>query len=354
MKKILIGLIGLVVILGSGFALFGSAVVERAMPRIMEMRMLADRVADLPDGLHVFVCGAGSPMPNPNAGGPCLTVIAGKSVYMVDAGTGGVRTMALNGISPAAVKAVLLTHFHSDHIDGLGETQMLRWAQGGHDTRLPIYGPAGVEQIAKGINIMYLQDFKYRIAHHGKDIVPPSGAGVVAMPFTVPQAGEAVQVLQDGALNVVAFSVDHAPIDPAVGYLFTYKDRSVLISGDTSKSDNLELFAKDVDLLMHEGLAPNLVKLMKQAAENAGQPRTAKIFHDILDYHASPKEAAESAATADADMLGFYHIVPPLLIGAMEKLFLDSVSDAYDGPVVVSTDGMFYHLPAGSDEISVK
>ncbi|MGB1088250.1 MAG: MBL fold metallo-hydrolase, partial [Alphaproteobacteria bacterium] len=225
MKKILLGLLGLVVIAGAGIAMFRGAIVERAMPRIIEQRMLADRVAELPDGLHVFVCGAGSPMPNPNAGGPCLTVIAGKSVYMVDAGTGGVRTMALNGISPGAIKAVLLTHFHSDHIDGLGETQMLRWAQGGHDTRLPIYGPAGVEPIAKGLNTMYLQDFKYRIAHHGKDVMPPSGAGVVAQPFTVPQDGEAVEVLAEGDLKVIAFNVIHSPVEPAVGYLFTYKDR---------------------------------------------------------------------------------------------------------------------------------
>lgn len=354
MKKILIGLVGLIIILGAAFAMFRTAIVERAMPRIVEQRMLADQVADLPDGLHVFVCGAGSPMPNPNAGGPCLTVIAGQSVYVVDAGTGGVRTMALNGISPASIKAVLLTHFHSDHIDGLGEMQVLQWAQGGHDTRLPIHGPKGVERIAKGLNIMYMQDFRYRVAHHGEDVVPKSGAGVVAKPFAVPQDGEAVNVLEDGDLKVVAFSVDHSPVSPAVGYLFTYKDRSVLISGDTSKSKNLELFAKDVDLLMHEGLAPNLVGVMEQAAKNAGQPRTAKIFHDILDYHASPKEAAESAQAAGADMLGFYHIVPPLLIGPMEGLFLEGVADAYDGPVVISKDGMFYHLPTGSDEITVE
>lgn len=354
MKKVLLGLLGLVVVLGAGFALFQGPIVERMMPRVIEQRMLADGVAELPDGLHVFVCGAGSPMPNPNAGGPCLTVIAGKSVYMVDAGTGGVRTMGLNGISPASIKAVLLTHFHSDHIDGLGETQMLRWAQGGHTSPLPVHGPTGVELITKGINTTYSQDFTYRVAHHGEDIVPPSGAGVTARPFIVPQDGEAAPVLQDGDLTVVAFSVDHSPVDPAVGYLFTYKGRSVLISGDTAKSKNLELFAKDVDLLMHEGLAPNLVGIMQQAAENAGQPRAAKIFHDILDYHASPKEAAESAQAAGADMLGFYHIVPPLLLGAMEGLFLEGVAEAYDGPVVISKDGMFYHLPAGSDEISVK
>ncbi len=354
MKKTLIGLVGLVIILGGSFALFGGAIVERVMPRVMEQRMLADRVADLPDGLHVFVCGAGSPMPNPNAGGPCLTVIAGENVYVVDAGSGGVRTMALNGINPGSINAVLLTHFHSDHIDGLGEMQLLRWAQGGWDTRLPIHGPKGVELIARGLNISYAQDFSYRVAHHGKDVMPPSGAGVVAKPFTVPQNGEAVSVLEDGDLKVIAFSVLHAPVEPAVGYLFTYKDRSVLISGDTSKSDNLELFAKDVDLMMHEGLAPNLVNVMKQAAANAGQPRAAKIFHDILDYHASPKEAAESAAAAGADMLGFYHIVPPLLLGPMEDLFLEGVADAYDGPVIISEDGMFYHLPAGSDEITVE
>lgn len=353
MKKLL-GIVAVVLLVVAVAAItMRERIVERAMPRIVEQNMLRDVVSDLPDGLHVFVCGAGSPMPNPNAGGPCLVVIAGTDVYVVDSGTGGSRTMALAGINPGAVKGLFLTHFHSDHIDGLGEMMLQRWVGGSHAAPLPVYGPVGVETIVSGFNLAYTPDFGYRVAHHGEDVVPRSGAGGQAIAFGVPGAGASVPVLEENGLTVIAFSVDHSPVEPSVGYRFDYKGRSVTISGDTAKSDNLEQFAKGTDLLMHEGLSAHMIKIMQAAAKKAGRDNIAKIMHDIQDYHATPVEAAQSATIADADMLGFYHIVPPLLVGPMKGIFLRGVEDAYDGPVVVSQDGTFYHLPAGSDDITV-
>lgn len=292
-------------------------------------------------------------MPNPNAGGPCIVVIAGKSLYLVDSGSGGSRTMSLNGLNPGAIRAAFLTHFHSDHLDGLGEMQLQRWVGGTHSDPMPVYGPPGVETVVAGFNMAYSQDFIYRVAHHGEDVVPRTGAGGKAFPFRQPAMGEAVPVYEADGLKVIAFGVDHSPVSPAVGYRFDYKGRSVTISGDTAKSANLEKFAKGTDLLMHEGLSMEMVQLMGTAAKNAGRENLAKIMHDIQDYHASPVQAAQSANAADAGMLGFYHIVPPLLVAPMKDIFLRGVADEFDGPVVVSQDGTFYHLPAGSDEITV-
>lgn len=353
MKKILGIIVGVLLVFVAIGVAMQEAIVERMMPNIVAQNLERDVVRDLPDGLHVFVCGAGSPMPNPNAGGPCLVVIAGQDVYVVDAGTGGSRTMALGGVNPGAVKGLFLTHFHSDHIDGLGEMMLQRWVGGTHSAPLPVYGPVGVGTIVDGFNMAYTPDFGYRVAHHGEDIVPRSGAGGSAVSFAVPPQGQAVTVLEEGGLTVIAFSVDHSPVSPAVGYRFDYKGRSVTISGDTAKSANLEKFAQGTDLLMHEGLAANLVKIMEHSARQAGRDNLAKIFFDIQDYHATPVEAAQSAETAGAKMLGFYHIVPPLLVKPMEGLFLRGVEDAYSGPVVVSTDGTFYHMPAGTDDVSV-
>ena len=43
------------------------------------------------------------------------------------------------GLQPGQLQAVLLTHFHSDHIDGLGELATLRWAGGGWRQPLPVF-----------------------------------------------------------------------------------------------------------------------------------------------------------------------------------------------------------------------
>ena len=135
-----------------------------------------------------------------------------------------------------------------------------------------------------------------------------------------------------------------------MAYKFSYKDRTVLISGDTAKSENLQKFAEGVDLLVHEALAPNLLKMMNTAAANAGNQPMAKIFLDVLTYHASPSEAAETARDAGVGHLLYYHIVPPLIVPGQEALWLNGAEDIFPD-YTVGRDGVSFSLPANSDVI---
>ena len=112
-----------------------ATIAARIMERGLESLMGADRVATLADGLHLALCGAGGPLPAPNASGPCVAVVAGKQLYVVDAGTDGVRNLTRMGFQPGTIQGVFLTHFHSDHIDTLGEAATMRWAGGDNATR---------------------------------------------------------------------------------------------------------------------------------------------------------------------------------------------------------------------------
>jgi ribonuclease Z len=326
------------------------SIVTRVMEKGLEARMGADTVEELEDGLHVGLCGAGGPMPAPKASGPCVVVVAGKQLFMVDAGTDGTRNLARMGFQPGNLQAVLLTHFHSDHLDGLGEIGTIRWAGGDNTSPLPVYGPRGVEKVVKGFNLAYAQDFTYRHEHHGDTVAPLSGAGLKAMPFDKPAMGELTTVIAEGDLKVEALAVDHSPVEPAVGYRFSYKGRSLLITGDTVKLANIEKFAEGVDILVHEALSPRLVNMMHDAAVKNGNPIMAKITHDILDYHASPVEAAETARDAGVGHLLYYHIVPPLILPGQELLYLDGAQDIF-ADYTLGEDGVLFSLPAGSKEI---
>jgi ribonuclease Z len=327
-----------------------ATIVTRLMERGLEARMGANIVDSFEDGLHLALCGAGGPMPAPNASGPCVVVVAGKQMFVVDAGTDGLRNIARMGYQPADIEAVFLTHFHSDHIDGLGETATIRWASGANTSPLPVYGPEGVQQVVDGFNTAYAFDADYRHAHHGDTVAPLSGAGMVAKSFTKPGAGELVTLYSTGDLTVEALAVDHSPVEPAVGYRFRYKDRSLLITGDTVKLANIEQLASGVDLLVHEALAPNLVGMMQEAAANSGNQIMAKISNDIMDYHASPVEAAETARDAGVGHLLYYHIVPPLVFPGQDMLYLDGAGDIFPD-YTIGQDGVSFSLPAGSDEI---
>ncbi|MCB1708405.1 MAG: MBL fold metallo-hydrolase [Halioglobus sp.] len=322
------------------------------MEKGIESRISADIVTELEDGLHLALCGAGGPMPAPNASGPCVAVVAGKQLFTVDAGTDGVRNLARMGYQPGAIKGVFLTHFHSDHIDGLGEMGTLRWAGGDNHSPLPVYGPQGVERVVEGFNIAYAQDVVYRHEHHGDTVAPLSGAGLRAMPFAKPAMGELAIVYDEGGLKVEALAVDHSPVEPAVGYRFSYKGRSLLITGDTIKLANIEKFAKGVDLLVHEALAPNLVNMMHDVAVQGGNKIMAKITQDILSYHASPVEAAETARDAGVGHLLYYHIVPPLVIPGQDLLYLNGAEKIFPD-YTIGEDGVSFTLPANSDEIKL-
>jgi ribonuclease Z len=329
-------------------------VATRLMRRGAERALAADPIADLPDGLHVALCGAGGPMPSANRSGPCVAVVAGRTLFVVDAGTGGARNLqSVIGWNPGRVAAVFLTHYHSDHIDGLGELGLLRWVGGGHRDRLPLYGPEGVVDVAEGFNRAYQFDARYRVAHHGPEVVPPEGAGLEPHQFATPAPGEALVLVERDGVRVSAFRVEHEPVTPAVGYRFDYGGRSVVVSGDTRKSESLLAQARGVDLLVHEALSPKLVGILHDAAESADNKRLAKVMSDIPDYHTTPVQAGELAQAAGARHLLIYHVVPPLPVSGLEGVFLDGVSRAFSGGITLGRDGTRISLPSGSKAIDV-
>jgi ribonuclease Z len=317
-------------------------------------RRLAERPLDaLPDGLHVGLCGAGSPLQDNTRSGPCTLVIAGKRVFLFDAGASASRNVTRMGFNPGDVEALFLTHFHSDHIDGLGEVMLQRWAGGSHADPLPVYGPTGVEGVLAGFMQAYTPDQGYRVAHHGPEVVPPSGFGGVAHSFETAEPAGRVVLVSEPDLEIVAFTVNHEPVHPAVGYRIRYKDRTVVLSGDTSKSASVQREATGVDLLVHEALSPSLVGKLGHGAAQAGRANLARIFADIPGYHTTPDEAAEIARDAGVGYLLLNHIVPALPLPGLEAAFLGESSRIFSGPIRVGLDGDFVNLPAGSKKIEL-
>lgn len=268
---------------------------------------------------------------------------------MVDAGN-GVSNLTAMGLSAGLVDGLFLTHFHSDHINSMGELMTQRWAGSGTKLSLPVYGPDGVQNIVNGFNMAYKDDRIYREEHHTTAVMPPSGGLAIAHPFKPSKNG--MKVFEKNGLLVTAFMVDHEPVAPSVGYKFSYKGRSVVFSGDTAKDATVQKFSQGSDLLIHEALSPDVVGIINKAADKSNRPRIVKITDDILNYHTTPVEAAEVAAAAKVPYLLFSHIVPQLPIASLEKRFLKGVSDVFDGEVKVAKDGTVISIDIKSGNVT--
>ena len=327
-----------------------TTIAKRIMSRGVDMVMGTDTLAELGEGLHVAICGAGGPMPDIKRSGACVAIVAGEKIFLVDTGTNGVRSLGRMRYPVGSIAAVLLTHFHSDHIDGLGEVATLRWVSVANASPLPVIGPQGVNQVVAGFNDAYELDTGYRHAHHGDTVAPLSGKGMVPVEYPLPAEGELTTVYQEDGLLIQMLAVIHDPVKPAAAYLFTYEGRTVMVSGDTAKSANLQHFAEGVDLLVHEALSPELVGILHDGAERAGNQVMSKVTIDILDYHATPVEAAEVARDAGVGHLVYYHVVPPLIFPGAESAWLEGVEEVFPN-YTLSQDGTSFTLPPNSKEI---
>lgn len=376
-RKTRFAAIAVAVLIALGLAGFAAVWTMPALQDGLAKRAVAgrlaagDRSALLTDkALHIVLCGTGSPMPDPVRANACTAVVAGGHIVIIDTGPGSWSKFSQMRLPAGAIDAVLFTHLHSDHIGALGEFAVQSWIAG-RKTPLDVFGPgkpeeikppldaegdaygvSGTADVVRGFALAYDSDSGFRIAHHGTDYLNPEGARLVAHEVAKPALGSAVTVFDKDGLKISAFLVNHHPVEPAFGYRVEYQGRVVIVSGDTKKNENLALFAKDADVLVHEALNADMARTIAEGLDHSGTPRLAKMVRDTIDYHTSPVEAAEIARDAKVKLLVFTHLVPPLPNVLMRHMFLRGVSEVRgEGETVLGYDGLMISLPGGSTTI---
>ena len=340
------------VILGLGLALLTATALVMTqtswgqnilMKRLIATRLLETPIAwDDPDVMRVFVCGSASPLGVSDRAQSCIVVAGGSTFFIVDTGAGSTRNLLRAQVPMQSLTGVLFTHFHSDHISALGDTNLASWVAG-RTTPLNVYGPRGVVRVVDGFNEAYALDRTYRTMHHGSELLPPE---IGAMRPQLIVSGKVVEV---GEFKITPFSVDHGPVEPAVGYRFDYRGRSVVISGDTNAVQSTAVASRDADLLLHDALSRPLVDAMKDAVTSVGNVRMAQVIDDILDYHADTDSLIEVAREAGVTMLALYHLVPAPANTIVKSIF----GRGLPADVRIVDDGTVFNLAANTDAIEV-
>ncbi|MCB2174490.1 MAG: MBL fold metallo-hydrolase [Actinomycetales bacterium] len=301
--------------------------------------------------------------------GIASALVVGGRVHLVDAGQGVTRQLTFadvgrqgpaHALSP--LRAVYLTHLHSDHTMDLVNLLHCGYVQGWPDDGpVDIYGPGprsalpgvpppGPDERRVGADLgttgfvgrlidAFAADFDDRVSasHRAEpstlvaahDVLPP--AGTPDLSEGVPSV-EPWLVAESDDVRVTATLVDHGEMLPALGYRFDTAEGSVVFSGDTSPSPNLVRLAQGADVLVHEVIAARYAEW--QFGPRPLTDRQERAAATVMAKHTASDQVGAIAAAAGVRTLVLTHLVPA---SVPSEHWREAVR-GFDGEIVVGED----------------
>lgn len=323
-------------------------------------------------------------------------VVIGDAVYVVDCGRGAVSAYVNAGLSLGDLRAVFVTHMHADHTGELINFFLYGLhpqgpAGGGLPARVRVFGPGRSDELlamgtpvespicpsapmsgtadlvahsiaahAGHLNVAIaggFPDLRETIAvteltvanadNQASSLALDLGLDVVAADLGVFDAGanseitppmEPVVIMEDDRVRVSTILVPHGGMFPALAYRFDTELGSVVVSGDTAKSENVVTLAAGSDLLIHEVMDSDAMVM-------SGLPE--QFVHEILlRVHTDTGEVGEVGSKAGVGRLALHHFVPAQPGAVSDDRWRNQVSRRYDGEVIVGRD--LLNIPFGN------
>lgn len=274
--------------------------------------------------MKITLLGTGSPLPSATCAGPSTLVQAGDQNIVVDAGRGVVMRLLGAMMPPPFVTAIFLTHLHSDHICDLNDIITTRWIASPAATPLPIYGPVGTKKMVDGLLAMLSQDESYRLDHHA-DL---RAAGGMKVDVHEVEAGTTFQL---GEVSISIHATDHRPVAPTIGFRIEHNGVVGALAGDTIPCDGLYQMCNNADFYVQTVLREDLVRTFAPLVP------TGDRFLDILDYHSTVQQAAQTASKCNVKTLVLTHYVPAIQPG-QEDEWKSMAAEHFSGEIVVGPD----------------
>jgi ribonuclease BN (tRNA processing enzyme) len=287
-------------------------------------RRVSARVSQTSRSRLILLGTGGGPRPKKSFAAPAQVIVVDGVPYVIDCGNGVARQMVLAGVPLPALRHVFLTHHHSDHNADYGNLILLAWAAGLR-TRVDTWGPPPLEKMTRLFFEMNATDIAARMADEGRVPLAPL--------VHVHELTEGGVVLQDDRVRVTAAIVAHPPIVPAFAFRFDAPDRSIVISGDTARSDALVKLAKDADVLVHEALfVPAVDRLV------ASVPNAPTLKSHLIASHTAVEDCGRVAEAAGVKTLVLSHLVPPDDPEVTDQMWIDRARAHFHGTVILGKD----------------
>lgn len=274
----------------------------------------------------LLILGSGTPNPDPERSGSAYAIVTNGQSYLVDFGPGVIRRAS--AFSPSwggefesmeiqNLNYAFLTHLHSDHSAGLADLILSPWVLERKEP-LNLFGPRGLKKMADKITDAYQIDIDYRI--NGSQ---PSN--LEGYKTKVTEIAEGI-IYEDKYIAVEAFENNHGDFKNSFGFVFTTKDKKIVISGDTAYSQKVIEKSKEADILVHEVYSEKGFK---------EKTKDWQIYHKA--HHTSAPDVGKIASMSKPKKLVLSHI---LFWGNSKESIVEEVKSNFDGEVIIAEDLM--------------
>jgi ribonuclease BN (tRNA processing enzyme) len=245
--------------------------------------------------VEVTVLGSSAAWPGPGRASSGLLVRHEGTDVVLDLGTGALSNLQLH-VPHQDLDAVVITHEHRDHCLDLHPLTVARLFDPQRLPPLSLYAPAGVFEA-----VAALEDEEGRREMRDLFDLRELAPGT---PFDI------------GPLRVTTRLLPHSVTN--LGLRVEADGASMAYTGDTGPSPEIEVLARDVDLLVSEASWEDEDGILRE-----GQ-------------HLTARQAAEHAARAGAKRLVLTHFWPTVNRGRAGEL----AANAFDGAVVVAEENL--------------
>ncbi len=266
----------------------------------------------------------GGPRPRIASSASAQVILVNDEAYVVDCGNGVARQLVFAGVPLPRLRHIFLTHHHSDHNADYGNLISLAWAAG-LQSRIDTWGPPPLEKMTALFFQMNASDIEARIADESR---------VPLVPLVhVHELSESGPVIQNDRVKVTATLVNHPPMVPAFAYRFDTADRSIVISGDTARSDNLIKLARAADVLVHSAVYfPAVDRLIARV------PNATTLKQTIIRGQTSAEDAGRVAQAAGVKTLVLSHLIPADDPTVTEQMWIEAARTQFNGTIIVGKD----------------
>jgi ribonuclease Z len=277
--------------------------------------------------MKITTLGTGNPLPDPARAGASSLVEAGGQQLLVDCGRGVLLRLTAAGVGANQLRAVFLTHLHSDHVTDFNDVVTTHWITSFEPTPLRVIGPPGTQAFVDATLAMLHHDVGYRMDHHEDLTWKPDV-----------QVTELLEGLayEEGGVRVLAEPTDHRPVEPTIGFRFEHDGGAIACSGDTVPCEGLDRLCAGADVYVQTVARRSLVEAVPSAR-----------FQEILDYHSDLAQAGATATRAGVGTLVLTHLIPGPVPGT-EPEWAAEAAEHFGGTVVVADDLTVVEVAPGS------